>query len=60
MLSEMELDIEALNDEQVIEEHFFLNDHFVMPKETVCFEPFTVPAGKILDLHAAVSSHNDK
>ena len=54
-------DIEKLNDEQVEEEHFFINDSFDIPGETyLCMEEFVVPSGKIIDLSAAFASATAK
>ena len=49
--------IEDLRREQVIEEHFYINDDFRVPadndNELICFEEFNVPAGKTLDFAAS-------
>ena len=50
-------EIVALHNEQVIEEHFYINDEFRIPDDYVCFESFSVPAGMSLDFKASVSSY---
>ena len=60
-LKEAELDIALLNDEQVVEEHFFTNDEFVITNVAGqdpyhCMPEIVVPAGKTLDMSAVYSS----
>ena len=50
--------IVRLENEQVIEEHFFINDEFRVPDNGVahCFQEFTLPAGTSLDFGADYST----
>jgi len=47
-----------LQNQQVIEEHFYINDYFRLPENALesCFEEFILPAGKTLNFSASVSS----
>ena len=57
-LTKAEQDIADLQNEQVIAEHFYLNDEFRVPdyNELMCFEEFVLPAGNTLDFAASFSS----
>ena len=54
----IEQDIADLQNEQVIAEHFYINDEFRVPDndELMCFEQFVLPAGNTLDFAASFSS----
>ena len=47
-----------MQNEQVIAEHFYINDEFNVPDngKVNCFEEFVIPAGKTLDFAANFSS----
>ena len=57
-LASAQQEIVNLHNEQVIEEHFYINDEFRVPDNGVahCFQEFTVPAGTSLDFGADYST----
>ena len=57
MLSTMKLDIEELENQQVLEEHFYSNDRLNLPRGWHCLPRFYVPPGTTLEFRAVFSSN---
>ena len=57
-IEDVERQISDLRRQQVIEEHFYINDVFRAPENNAeyCLEEFVLPAGRTLDFAASFSS----